>query len=201
MLKKDIIAIAVLLFAHTCVWAKNPKAVQVDPKYNQNCRPLGELKEFWRNAPALGPYHEGGHRLIEIPDYMLKGDFPYQKKKTEMEVPFADHLSLVRLLGGFDDFTRFAKEGRDINANRSKRKSIPDMHLRDLAYRKKDGKIAYRWNLNKMLNPKFPILGASSRGITEIFPTGPEFSEYSARVEASLGESTLSGLKIDCALS
>ena len=121
---------------------------------DEKCKPLGELKEFWRNAPALGPYHETGHRLIEIPAYLRKSDFPYQKKKSAKEVPFADHLSLVRLLGGFDDFSRFAKEGRDVNANRAKRKSAPDMHLRDLAYRKKDGKIAYRWNLLKeRLNP------------------------------------------------
>ena len=30
--------------------------------------------------------------------------------------------------------------------------------------------------------------------LTEIFPAGPEFCEYSARVEASFGESTLFGL-------
>ena len=118
------------------------------------CTPLGEFKEFWRNAPALGPYHEVGHRLIEIPDYLLKGDFPYQKKNTQKEVPFADHLSLVRLLGGFDDFTRIADEGMNVNAARARREPIPDMHLRDLAYRKEDGTIAYRWNLlEERLNP------------------------------------------------
>lgn len=119
----------------------------VNTGYSEKCRALGELKEFWRNAPALGPYHEIGVRLIVIPDYLLKGDFPYPKKKTKKEVPFADHLSLVRLLGGFDDFTRSAKEGMNVNAKRAKRKPIPDMHLRDLAYRKTDGKIATRWNL------------------------------------------------------
>ena len=68
-------------------------AVAADPGVDGTCVPLGELKAFWRNAPALGPYHEVGHRLIEIPDYLLKSDFPYPKKETEKEVPFADHLS------------------------------------------------------------------------------------------------------------
>ena len=137
-------ALAAMLVS-TCVLADASSAAR--PDVDETCVPLGELRAFWRNAPALGPYHEVGVRLIEIPDYLLKGDFPYPKKRTDREVPFADHLTLVRLLGGFDDFTRVAEAGMNVNAKRAKRKPIPDMHLRDLAFRKKDGKIGYRWNL------------------------------------------------------
>lgn len=142
-----MIVLRKMLEGGACLLIIATVAVEATPGADQKCIPMGELKEFWRNAPALGPYHENGHRLIKIPDYLLKSDFPYPKKNTKKEVPFADHLSMVRLLGGFDDFTRFAKEGMNVNAARAKRKPIPDMHLRDLAYRKKDGKIAYRWNL------------------------------------------------------
>jgi hypothetical protein len=95
---------------------------------------LGRLDAFWRYSAALGPFLEGGQALFTIPDYMLDTDFPYRKRSYPMEVPFADHLSIVRLLGGYDD---------------GGRKGKPDLKVRerDLVYRDAGGKLAYRMDL------------------------------------------------------
>jgi hypothetical protein len=61
--------------------------------------PLGKLDRFWRYSAALGPYLEIGNGLMEVPEYMMAGDFPYRKRPFPKEVLFADQLSIVRLLG------------------------------------------------------------------------------------------------------
>ena len=65
---------------------------------------LGELQPFWRSQPVLGPYLQDGINTTEIPDFMLQTDFPYQKRSFAKEVPFADNLSVVRLLGGYTSY-------------------------------------------------------------------------------------------------
>ena len=70
---------------------------------------LGELQPFWRSQPVLGPYLQDGINTTEIPDFMLQTDFPYQKRSLNgtsftKEVPFADNLSVVRLLGGYSKY-------------------------------------------------------------------------------------------------
>ena len=93
--------------------------------------PLGKLEGFWRYSAALGPYHEEGQGLEVVPECMLQGDFPYSKRPYPREALFADHLSLVRILGGFSN------AGKDGAA----------VQLRDLAYRDESGKINYRMDL------------------------------------------------------
>ena len=142
---------------------RRPAAKQkTDPTANAGgLIPLGKLPAFWRNAPALGPYHETGHRLIEIPAYATQGDFAYHPKEQPHDVPFADHLTMVRFLGGF-------------NANKD-----PSLRSRDLASRNADGKIEYHWNL---LEPRLrPYLDAGYRELTIVldnvpwcFPKKPE---------------------------
>ncbi len=87
--------------------------------------PLGWLEPFWRHTAALGPYLEQGHGLIEIPAPMQRGDFPYRGRDAPREAPFADHLSIVRPLGGYP--------GGDKG--------------RDLAYRDGNGQVQYRLEL------------------------------------------------------
>ena len=119
---RSIIVLA--LMVATMGWAVHAAT----PVSNTTAVPLGKLDAFWRYSAALGPFLEGGQGLVEIPDYVLRGDFPYHKKPFAKEVPFADHLSVVRLLGGYSD---------DDDAT----------HARDLAYRGPDGKIHYRMEL------------------------------------------------------
>ncbi len=90
-------------------------------------RHLGTLSPFWRNSAVLGPYLEiGGGGLMQIPQYMLAGDFPYRKRPSALEVPFADQLSVVRLLGGYSGDPSGSK---------------------DLAYRDSSGTVRYRMEL------------------------------------------------------
>lgn len=93
---------------------------------------LGRLEPFWRYSAVLGPVLERGHGLVEIPDYMTRGDLAYRKKSFAKEVPFADHLSVVRLLGGYSD-------GKGV--------TNAALFARDLAFRGADGKIGYRMEL------------------------------------------------------
>ena len=101
------------------------------PKPEEKIVPLGKWEGFWRYSAALGPYHEEGQGLEVVPDCMLHGDFPYSKRPYPREALFADHLSLVRILGGFSNA---GKEGAAVS-------------LRDLAYRDDNGKIQYRMDL------------------------------------------------------
>lgn len=120
--------------------------------------PLGTLDRFWRYSPALGPFLEIGQGLLEIPPELLTGDFPYPRRPYEKEVPFADHLSIVRLLGGYNDHSD---------------KGPPDLAMRerDLAYRGEDGRIRYRMHL---LKPRLqPYLDAGYKSFTLVLDNVP----------------------------
>jgi hypothetical protein len=114
---------------------------------------LGKMEPYWRYSAALGPFHEGGQALETIPDYLGEGDFPYRKRPSDMEVPFCDHLSMVRILGGFSN------------------EKDPDVHQRDLAYRDQEGKIRYRMEL---LEPRLrPYLDAGHTDLTIVLDNVP----------------------------
>jgi hypothetical protein len=120
--------------------------------------PLGTLDRFWRYSPVLGPFHETGQGLLEIPPEMHGGDFPYPKRPFAQEVPFADHVSMVRLLGGFNDGS----------ASGAPDQSVRD---RDLAYRRPDGTIGYRMQL---LRPRLqPYLDAGYDSFTFVLDNVP----------------------------
>jgi len=117
--------------------------------------PLGKLEGFWRYSAALGPFHEEGHGLDVVPDCMLHGDFPYVKRPYAREALFADHLSMVRILGGFSD------EGKEGTA----------VQQRDLAYRDASGKIHYRMEL---LEPRLkPYLDNGYTDLTVVLDNVP----------------------------
>jgi hypothetical protein len=97
--------------------------------------PLGTMERFWRHSPSISPFTETGYSLIEIPAYMKRGDFPYPCRPYAKEVPFADHLTMVRILGGHKE----PKPGSDGKP--------ADRAAGDLAYRGADGQIAFRRGL------------------------------------------------------
>jgi len=67
--------------------------------------PLGELDAFWRNQPVLGPRLQEGMYMYEVPDYLSDSDFPYKRRPYDKEVLWADRLSVVRLLGGYKEYS------------------------------------------------------------------------------------------------
>lgn len=62
----------------------------------------GRLVPIWRHQPVIGIWLSGGQGLIDVPDYLDGTDFPYARRPYPREVPFADGLTVVRLLGGWD---------------------------------------------------------------------------------------------------
>ena len=61
----------------------------------------GELRPIWRNQPVIGIWLSGGQGLEKVPAYLDHTDFPYARRPYPEEVPFADRLTVVRLLGGW----------------------------------------------------------------------------------------------------
>ncbi|MDQ8195824.1 hypothetical protein QEH59_15430 [Coraliomargarita sp. SDUM461004] len=157
---KHFLGLAVLLSLAFTVVADEPDTIV----------PLGKLDAFWRYSAALGPFHEGGQALDTVPDYMQKGHFAYRKRPYVKESLFADHLSMVRILGGFKD-----------------QKSLSDVRERDLAYRNRDGKIAYRMHL---LQPRLQpyIENGYSTDLTIVLDNVPWCFPESPRA-GSLGQS------------
>ncbi|MGZ0654571.1 GH39 family glycosyl hydrolase [Coraliomargarita sp. W4R53] len=99
---------------------------------------IGQLDHFWRHRPVLDRWAVGGAGLTQIPNWLCDPalSFPYQKKEQGKEVPFADHLTVVRLLGGWNSDWKHGevKAGTQVSDY-------------DLAYRDEDGVIQYRWDL------------------------------------------------------
>lgn len=70
---------------------------------------VGPFTRFYRNTQLQGNYVSGGLMLQAVPAYLTDStlDFPYARKVsangsfTEKEVPFVDHMSITRYLGGF----------------------------------------------------------------------------------------------------
>jgi hypothetical protein len=60
---------------------------------------LGVMDGFYRYSAVLGVELTSGIELRPIPAWMEQTDFPYPKRPGDKEVPFADALSVVRLLG------------------------------------------------------------------------------------------------------
>ena len=107
-------------FHPALLWAQPPQYV-------------GELKPIWRTQPVIGRWLSSGQGLIRPPAYLFDTSFPYNKRPYEKEVLFADHLIVVRLLGGWNT----DKLRGELNGSKAA----------DLIYRDNDGKIGYRWNL------------------------------------------------------
>ncbi len=115
------------------------------------------IKPFWRSQPVIGRWLNTGQGLIQIPNYMSENSFPYIKKHNfEKEVPFADALSVVRLLGGWN----YSKKSGELYGQKNA----------DLVYMEK-GKLHYRWDLLK--NRLDPYILAGYKDLTLVLDNIP----------------------------
>jgi len=93
----------------------------------------GSIENFHRNQAVLGRWLSGGLWLEPMPEFLKSADFPANPRPNAREVPYADHLSVVRLLGGWN----YESSGGELDGAKEA----------DLAYRNPDGTIGYRWEL------------------------------------------------------
>ena len=97
------------------------------------------LKPFWQNEPVIGRWLSGGQGLIAIPKYMKDTSFPYKKRDYKKEVPFANGLTVVRLLGGWD----YSKKRGELDGQKDADLVYVESHIWQ-----------YRWDLlKKRLDP------------------------------------------------
>jgi hypothetical protein len=106
-------------------------------------RPLGQLLPFWRSQPVLGPYLQDGLNITEIPNYMFQTDFPYKKRSFTKEVPFADNLSVVRLLGGYSKYPGISGALTDLTTPAGIA-LLNQLRTYDFVYRNAGGTLAFR---------------------------------------------------------
>jgi hypothetical protein len=118
---------------------------------------IGILKPFWRNHPVLGPYLQDDLWLDEVPDYFYQTNFPYLKRPYAREVLFADHLSVVRFLGGTSSFPGLdlSKDlGPNNKLDETDTMAIKKLSQYDFVYRKQDSTLGFRPELiEDRLNP------------------------------------------------
>jgi hypothetical protein len=119
--------------------------------------PLGELRPFWRSQPVLGPYLQDGISTIEVPNYMLQTDFPYKKRSFTKEVPFADNLSVVRLLGGYNKYPGITGTLTDMTTSEGIT-LLNQLRAYDFAY-KNNGVLAFRPELIQQRLQPYLALG------------------------------------------
>ena len=119
---------------------------------------LGQLSRFWRNRPVLGRWLKGRLGLTAVPQYLRDPtlSFPYRRRPYAEELLFADHLTVVRLLGGW----KTAKGKGELDG-------APEA---DLATRGPDGGIHYRWEL---LAPRLDHYVRNGYGLTIVLDNTP----------------------------
>ena len=125
-------SLTLLFFASSDSRAEDSKAIQLGPGYVA----CGEMTRFWRGKPIIGRWMGQGS-LADAPTFYNQSSFPYKKRRYKQEVEMADFLTTPRLLGGWHP----DKGGK---GELEKHKHVADA---DLVYRKKDGTLAYRWEL------------------------------------------------------
>ena len=138
---------------------------------------IGTLDNFWRHRPVLDRWLLGGAGLEQIPEWLCDPSlsFPYMKKAQAKEVPFADHLTVVRLLGGWNPDWK--------NGEIRPGTQVSDY---DLAYRDENGVIQYRWNL---LAPRLDPYVNTGHGLTLVLDNTPACFADEAKF-ASYGPAT-----------
>jgi hypothetical protein len=107
-----------------------------DIKLGPGITECGPLEKFWRGEPLIGRWMGQGF-LEKAPSFYNKSSFPYIRRKYSTEVEMSDFLTTPRLLGGWHP----DKGGK---GELDRHKNVAEA---DLVYRKKDGSLAYRWNL------------------------------------------------------
>lgn len=91
---------------------------------------------FWRYRPLTDRWLTGGLDLYEVPGYFMAHDFPYKKRPYAQEVLFADHLILVRMMGGWN-----------LNWTGGETNGFIDNTEADFAYYNAAGNLAFRRHL------------------------------------------------------
>ena len=115
-------------------------AIALDDVSVSSLNDIGQWTPFWRGMPLAGEWLAGGQGLDVITDYQRKNSFATQTRLLPMEVPYADNLNVVRLIGGW-------------NVNFGAEKPIP-ADVADLVYKDAYGNLQYRWDkLALRLNP------------------------------------------------
>lgn len=115
-------------------------AVVLDDVSVSSLKAIGAWTPFWRGLPVIGEWLQNGQGLETIYDYQRKNSFSTQTKPLAEEIPYADNLNVVRLIGGW-------------NENTGAEKPIP-ADVADLVYKDANGNLQYRWNkLADRLNP------------------------------------------------
>lgn len=141
-------------------------AVATEPSAD-GIKTLPKMDGFYRYTAVLGPQLESGYQVMAIPAWMQETDFPYQKRPYEKEIPFADGLSVVRLLSA-------SKTAEDANK--------PGGTM-DLVYRDPSGQLQYRWDvlkarLDPYINLGYTDLTLVMDNIPWCFPSVPIIGEY-----------------------
>jgi len=99
-----------------------------------NAKSLGRIKPFWRTTPIPDRWQELNENWIKkLPETYRNAPLYKGRVAPDPLLPFCDTISAVRLLGGWDKTWKDYPGGVDERL--------------DLAYRKDDGKLAYRWEL------------------------------------------------------
>jgi len=123
--------------------------------------PIGTMTAFWRHRPVVDRWCVGGLGFIRVPDYLCDPalSFPYRRKPAPREIPFADHVTVVRFLGGWNRNWKHGEvaKGQPVDAY-------------DLAYRDDEGKIRYRWHL---VRPRLDHYVKAGYGLTIVLDNTP----------------------------
>ena len=122
---------------------------------------IGKMTAFWRHRPVVDRWLKGRLGFTRIPDYLCDPalSFPYRRRPAPEEIPFADHVTVVRLLGGWNPNWR--------NGEVTNERTVKAC---DLAYRGDDGRIQYRWEL---LAPRLDHYVKNGYGLTIVLDNTP----------------------------
>lgn len=138
---------------------------------NDPAAPLyqGRWEPFWRAMPVIGEWMAGSEGGEVIPEYLKRHSFCYQLKDQPQEIPFADQLNAVRLIGGW-------------NEGGGAENPVP-AHVADLVYKDAGGQLLYRWD--KLAARLDPYIDAGYTNLTLVldnipycFPSSIVMEEY-----------------------
>jgi hypothetical protein len=132
---------------------------------------LGVQDGFYRQAQILASWMGAGQSLEVIPDYYNElGDFPYMRKDTAREIPFADCITVSRFLGGFAPGYGGTRD-------------VAEAKALDLVHRKEDGSLEYCWggqmdHLQKYLDAGISEVVLSIDNIPYDLAKNPHIAEF-----------------------
>jgi hypothetical protein len=164
---------------------------------------LGELQPFWRSQPVLGPFLQDSLNIIAVPDYMSQTDFPYQKRSFSKEVPFADNLSVVRLLGGYSSYPGISGKLTNSTTPEEGIALLEKLRVYDFVYRNDLEALVFRPELIE--DRLQPYLGVGYEDLTIVLDNipwdltqNPSFSSYGNKGVPDVAEEWYETIKELC---